>query len=78
MLDVACRGRGTVEITDEVARIVRAAGVAVGVVHVFVQHTSCSVVLTENADPSVRHDLETLAAVGRRVAAALIPAELPK
>ena len=61
-LDVLCRGRGTVEITDEVARIVRAAGVAVGLVHVFVQHTSCSVVLTENADPSVRRDLETLAA----------------
>ena len=61
-LDVLCRGRGSVEITDEVARVVRAAGVVVGVVHVFVQHTSCSVVLTENADPSVRHDLETLAA----------------
>jgi secondary thiamine-phosphate synthase enzyme len=33
-----------------------------GLVNVFVQHTSCSVVLTENADPSVRRDLETLAA----------------
>ncbi|MEF8715937.1 MAG: secondary thiamine-phosphate synthase enzyme YjbQ [Accumulibacter sp.] len=50
------------EITDEVARIVRAAGVAIGLVNVFVQHTSSSVVLTENADPSVRRDLETLAA----------------
>ncbi len=61
-LDVRGRGRGTLEITDEVARIVRAAGVSTGVVHVFVQHTSCSVVLTENADPSVRRDLEVLAA----------------
>ena len=60
--DVHSRGRGTIEITDEVARIVGAAGVAVGLVNVFVQHTSCSVVLTENADPSVRRDLETLAA----------------
>ncbi|ACV35923.1 secondary thiamine-phosphate synthase enzyme YjbQ [Accumulibacter sp.] len=60
--DVHSRGRGTIEITDEVARIVGAAGFAVGLVNVFVQHTSCSVVLTENADPSVRRDLETLAA----------------
>ena len=59
--DLHSRGRGTIEITAEVARIVRAAGVATGLAHVFVQHTSCSVVLTENADPSVRRDLETLA-----------------
>ncbi|HCZ13614.1 MAG TPA: secondary thiamine-phosphate synthase [Candidatus Accumulibacter sp.] len=56
------RGRGTVEITAEVARVVRASGIEVGLANVFVQHTSCSVVLTENADPSVRRDLETLAA----------------
>ncbi|MCB1966725.1 secondary thiamine-phosphate synthase enzyme YjbQ [Accumulibacter sp.] len=60
--DVNSRGRGTVEITVEVARIVRASGVQIGLANVFVQHTSCSVVLTENADPSVRRDLETLAA----------------
>ena len=60
--DIASRGRGTIEITSEVARVVRAAGVAIGLANVFVQHTSCSVVLTENADPSVRRDLETLAA----------------
>lgn len=59
--DLHSRGRGTIEITAEVARIVRAAGVATGLAHIFVQHTSCSVVLTENADPSVRRDLETLA-----------------
>lgn len=56
------RGRGTIEITSEVARVVRASGIEVGLANVFVQHTSCSVVLTENADPSVRRDLETLAA----------------
>jgi secondary thiamine-phosphate synthase enzyme len=59
--EVPTRGRGTTEITDEVARIVRDAQVAVGIAHVFVLHTSCSVILTENADPTVRHDLETLA-----------------
>jgi secondary thiamine-phosphate synthase enzyme len=60
--DIHSRGRGSIEITSEVARVVRASGVAIGLANVFVQHTSCSVVLTENADPSVRRDLETLAA----------------
>ena len=61
-LEVSTRGRGTTEITDEIARIVRDAQVATGIAHVFVLHTSCSVILTENADPTVRRDLETLAA----------------
>ena len=60
--EIRTRGRGTTEITAEVARIVRAAGIAAGIAQVFVQHTSCSVMITENADPSVRRDLETLAA----------------
>ena len=59
--DVRTRGRGTTQITHEVARLVRAAGVATGIAQVFVQHTSCSVMITENADPAVRRDLETLA-----------------
>jgi secondary thiamine-phosphate synthase enzyme len=60
--EIRTRGRSTTEITDEVARLVRAAGVAAGIAQVFVQHTSCSVMITENADPAVRRDLETLAA----------------
>lgn len=60
--DIRSRGRGTTEITAEVARIVRAAGIETGIAQVFVQHTSCSVMITENADPAVRRDLETLAA----------------
>ncbi|MFA5914800.1 MAG: secondary thiamine-phosphate synthase enzyme YjbQ [Burkholderiales bacterium] len=60
--EIRTRGRGTTEITAEVARIVRAAGIATGIAQVFVQHTSCSVMITENADPAVRRDLETLAA----------------
>ena len=59
--EVRTRGRGTTEITAEVARIVHAAGIATGLAQVFVQHTSCSVMITENADPAVRRDLETLA-----------------
>ncbi len=54
-------GRSTLDITAEVRRVVGAAGVGVGLVNVFVQHTSCSLTVTENADESVRHDLETLA-----------------
>ena len=61
MLELHTRGRGTQEITAEVARIVTASGIATGVAHVFVQHTSCSLLITENADPAVRQDLETLA-----------------
>ena len=55
------RGRGTTPITEPVARIVRASGVATGLANVFILHTSCSLILTENADPAVRADLETLA-----------------
>jgi thiamine phosphate synthase YjbQ (UPF0047 family) len=58
--DIRSRGRGTTEITAEVARIVRAAGVATGVAQVFVQHTSCSVMITENADPAVRRVVVTV------------------
>ena len=61
ILELRTRGRGTQEITADVARIVADSGIASGVVHVFVQHTSCSLLITENADPSVRRDLETLA-----------------
>ena len=60
-LEIRTRGRGTQEITAEAARVVAASGIATGVAHVFVQHTSCSLLITENADPAVRHDLETLA-----------------
>ena len=60
-LEVRSRGRGTHEITAEVARIATTSGIATGVVHIFVQHTSCSLLITENADPAVRQDLETLA-----------------
>lgn len=53
-------GRGTRDITDDVAAVVAAARIDCGLAHVFVQHTSCSLLLTENADPDVRRDLETI------------------
>jgi len=56
------RGRGTYNITQAVARTVADAGIATGLCHVFVQHTSASLILCENADPAVREDLETFMA----------------
>ena len=61
IIELSTRGRGTTEITTEVAKIIRASGLVTGLANIFVLHTSCSVILTENADPSVRSDLETLA-----------------
>ena len=54
----ATRGRGTYDITGEVQAVVRAAGIETGLCHVFVQHTSASLIVCENADPTVRSDLE--------------------
>ena len=60
-IEIPTGGRSTREITRQVAEVVRQAGCDTGIAHVFVRHTSCSVLITENADPSVRVDLETLA-----------------
>lgn len=56
----ATRGRGTYEITHEVARVVANAGIRTGLCHIFVHHTSASLILCENADPTVRTDLESI------------------
>lgn len=57
LLSVATR-RGLTEITTAVRAAVRAAGLREGLCTVFLRHTSASLVIQENADPSVRHDLE--------------------
>ena len=56
---IRTRGKGTLEITDEVARAIANSGIRDGIVTVFVRHTSASLVIMENADPSARRDLET-------------------
>lgn len=56
--EVRSRGKGTYEITEEVAGIVARSGITTGTVTVFVRHTSASLVIMENADPSARRDLE--------------------
>mgnify|MGYP000326524148 CR=1 FL=1 len=52
-------GRGTTIITQQVQQLVMQSGITTGTCHVFVQHTSASLMLCENADPDVRRDLET-------------------
>lgn len=55
---VDTRGRGFRDITAEVADVVAASAVRIGTALVFTPHTSCSLLLGENADPTVRADLE--------------------
>jgi len=55
---VSTNGKGTYEITHQVAAEVKRSGIEVGIVTVFVRHTSCSLILMEDADSSARRDLE--------------------
>jgi secondary thiamine-phosphate synthase enzyme len=57
-LEIRTKGKGVYEITDEVQSKIDRFGVRSGTATVFVQHTSCSVIIMENADPSARRDLE--------------------
>lgn len=57
-LTVESRGQGLHDITSEVGAVVSASGIDEGLCTVFVQHTSASLVIQENADPSARRDLE--------------------
>jgi secondary thiamine-phosphate synthase enzyme len=54
---VPTRGKGTYEITAEVENLVRQSGIQTGLATVFLQHTSASLVIYENADPTARADL---------------------
>lgn len=56
-LRIETRGTGLLEFTDDVARIVRTAGIETGIAHVFCRHTSASLLIQENADPDVQRDL---------------------
>jgi secondary thiamine-phosphate synthase enzyme len=57
-LTIQTHRRGLHDITDEVRRAVAESGVRDGVCHLFLRHTSASLLIQENADPSARHDLE--------------------
>ena len=60
--EVQTAGRGTYDLSQEIARIVADSGVRTGMCHIFVQHTSASLIICENADPTVRSDLESFMA----------------
>jgi secondary thiamine-phosphate synthase enzyme len=62
ILQIDTRGRGTYDITREVQDTVGSSGIEAGLCHVFVHHTSASLILCENADPQVRRDLEVFMA----------------
>jgi len=55
---VETSGRGTYDLTRRVTDAVRESGIRTGMCHVFLRHTSASLMLCENADPAVMHDLE--------------------
>ena len=57
-LPIHTRARGTYDVTQSVAEIVTASKIAEGMCHLFLRHTSASLIVCENADPTVRSDLE--------------------
>ena len=58
-IEFATQGRGSYELTDNIQAAVRESGVETGLCNVFIRHTSASLMLCENADPTVRRDLES-------------------
>ena len=52
------QGRSTIDITGEIEQLLRESKIEQGLCHVFLHHTSASLIITENADSNVRHDLE--------------------
>lgn len=56
---VTTPGRGTINISSDIAEIIGAAKIPAGICHVFLHHTSASLIISENADPDVHTDLET-------------------
>ena len=57
-ISIQTQGRATIDIIGEVERVLRATSIEQGLCHVFVHHTSASLIITENADTNVRRDLE--------------------
>ena len=57
-MNMNTRGRGSINITQDIQAIIEQSKIKTGLCHIFVQHTSASLMLCENADPTVRRDLE--------------------
>ncbi len=58
IISIKTHGRSTLDITDEVEKLVSRCGIDSGLCNLFIQHTSASLIVCENADPDVRTDLE--------------------
>ncbi|TDJ38404.1 MAG: YjbQ family protein [Gammaproteobacteria bacterium] len=58
-ISIATHGRGTYDLGEQVERAVKSSGISTGLCHVFIRHTSASLMICENADPAVMRDLET-------------------
>ncbi|MCU7813953.1 MAG: secondary thiamine-phosphate synthase enzyme YjbQ [Candidatus Thiodiazotropha sp. (ex Lucinoma kastoroae)] len=65
-VQIQTQGRNTYDITNRVVEVISQAGFTTGICQLFIQHTSASLILCENADPTVRSDLE-------RIMARLVP-----
>ena len=59
LLSISTPGQGLYEFTDQVDAFVRSSGAEEGLLTVFVRHTSCSLIIQENADPDVQRDLKS-------------------
>jgi secondary thiamine-phosphate synthase enzyme len=57
-LRITTHGRGTFDISQQVDEVIHASGINTGICQIFIHHTSASLILCENADPTVRTDLE--------------------
>ena len=57
-IELTTPGRASIELTQQVQEIVQNSAITLGICHIFIRHTSASLILCENADPSVRSDLE--------------------
>ena len=57
---IQTQGRSTIEITDQIIQVVQNSTISTGLCSVFIHHTSASLIIAENADPTVRVDLETI------------------
>lgn len=57
-IEVKTHGRGFTDVTSQLSRVVAASGVQNGICNVFIQHTSASLLIQENADPAVLRDLQ--------------------
>lgn len=57
-IQISTLGRGTYNITRQIEELIQESGITTGLCNIFIKHTSASIIISENADPDVRHDLE--------------------